>query len=294
MTTSSNAAHEREARAFIEDVVGETLSGDLQTKLKSGVILCKMINKLKPGSVATVNYGSMPFMMMENVQSYINACKKCGIPETYLFMTVDLFEGKNMAQVILNINTVKRTMGYGFSKTPKSEPIFNLGDKGFGKNTSSPTVPNETYEREEKTRQTYEPPPRASPPNPPNRTFNTTENKPLNNSDKKVQSPTQPSKAKKERKKDYVVSSPPPPKFDKWEPPVKYEKWEPPSYKSPKTEKFKEKEDTGNWIDKPRQKKGSMEAFTESPKSETMFCPSCGAKKLEYSDKFCRGCGKML
>jgi len=79
----------------------------------------------------------MPFMMMENIQSYINACKKHGITESYLFVTVDLFEGKNMPQVILNINTLKREMGYGFAKTPKAEPIFNLGEKGFGKSTSS-------------------------------------------------------------------------------------------------------------------------------------------------------------
>jgi len=38
------------------------------------------------------------------------------VPDYYNFMTVDLFENKNMAQVVLNINTLKRQLGFGFDK----------------------------------------------------------------------------------------------------------------------------------------------------------------------------------
>jgi len=131
MTTTVNASHESEARAFLEEVLKERVSGDLADYLKSGVVLCKMINALKPGTITKINAGKMPFMQMENIGAYIQGCKKLGIPEQYLFVTVDLFEGKNMAQVILNINTVKREMGFGFEKT--SKPEIRGTDLGFEK-----------------------------------------------------------------------------------------------------------------------------------------------------------------
>ena len=42
----------------------------------------------------------MPFIQMENINAFLIACKQLGIPPTDLFMTVDLFEAKNMGAVI--------------------------------------------------------------------------------------------------------------------------------------------------------------------------------------------------
>lgn len=53
---------------------------------------------------------------MENIGSYIAACKKTGLPDQYNFMTVDLWENKNMGQVCLNITSLKRHLGMGFEK----------------------------------------------------------------------------------------------------------------------------------------------------------------------------------
>ena len=39
------------------------------------------------------------FMLMENVQSFIQAAKKYGVPDEEMFLTPDLFEGKNLSQV---------------------------------------------------------------------------------------------------------------------------------------------------------------------------------------------------
>jgi len=138
MTTSINPAHESEARGFLQEMLKEPVNGDLQEYLKSGVALCKLINALKPGTITKINTGKMPFVQMENIGAYIAACKKLGIPEHYLFVTVDLFEGKNMAQVILNINTVKREMGFGFDKT--SKPEVKALDLGFEKEVTPVNV----------------------------------------------------------------------------------------------------------------------------------------------------------
>ena len=38
-------------------------------------------------------------MLMENVQSFITAAKKYGVPDEEMFLTPDLFEGRNLSQV---------------------------------------------------------------------------------------------------------------------------------------------------------------------------------------------------
>ena len=38
-------------------------------------------------------------MLMENVQSFIQAAKNYGVPDEEMFLTPDLFEGKNLSQV---------------------------------------------------------------------------------------------------------------------------------------------------------------------------------------------------
>ena len=54
---------------WIEKVIGETLEpkGNLQKSLKSGVALCKMMNKLWPGSIKTINTKPIGMMEMENI-----------------------------------------------------------------------------------------------------------------------------------------------------------------------------------------------------------------------------------
>jgi len=37
---------------------------------------------------------------MENIQVFLNFCENYGVPKTGLFQTVDLFEGRNLAQVL--------------------------------------------------------------------------------------------------------------------------------------------------------------------------------------------------
>ena len=36
---------------------------------------------------------------MENVQSFIQAAQKYGVPDAEMFLTPDLFEGRNLSQV---------------------------------------------------------------------------------------------------------------------------------------------------------------------------------------------------
>lgn len=54
---------------WIEEVIGESLEpkGSLQKSLKSGVALCKLINKIWPGTIKTINTKPIGMMEMENI-----------------------------------------------------------------------------------------------------------------------------------------------------------------------------------------------------------------------------------
>ena len=67
--------------------------------LKDGVILCTILNIIKPGTVKKINKGNKPFTMMENISMYLDACQSMGCQKSDLFQTVDLYELQNIPQV---------------------------------------------------------------------------------------------------------------------------------------------------------------------------------------------------
>ena len=99
---------EEEARLWIEAVLGIQLEGTLQEALKSGVVLCNLANRVKPGCCAKPQNKKLPFVQRENIGNYLNACTQLKIPSFESFMTVDLFEGKNMRAVVLNLHSLGR------------------------------------------------------------------------------------------------------------------------------------------------------------------------------------------
>ena len=83
---------------------GVSGANDLQKKLKDGVILCNLMNKVNPGSIKKFKKNAkMPFQQMENIGFFNAQLKAYGIPEDYIFVTNDLFENKNMGQVLIGL-----------------------------------------------------------------------------------------------------------------------------------------------------------------------------------------------
>jgi len=100
---------EREVLEWIKALAGVSITSDtVHEQLKSGVVLCNLVNAIQPGIVARIQNGKMPFVQMENINSFLVACKTLGVPDTDLFMTVDLFEAKNMVQVVQTIHALGR------------------------------------------------------------------------------------------------------------------------------------------------------------------------------------------
>jgi len=97
---------EKTVCTWIEAVTGES-KGDKTSQewLQSGLVLCNLVNKIKPGYIKKVNTSTLPFKQMENITFYMNAARELGVPEQSMFGTPDLYEGKNMGSVISAINT---------------------------------------------------------------------------------------------------------------------------------------------------------------------------------------------
>lgn len=81
-----------------------------QEWLKSGSLLCQLINTLLPGAVKKVHDTSkvkMAALRMnkeyENISFFLDGCTKYGLQKTDLFQTVDLYEGQNLAQAQMTI-----------------------------------------------------------------------------------------------------------------------------------------------------------------------------------------------
>jgi len=87
---------------WIETVLGKQFPPDksFAENLKSGVYLCELINKIKPGSVPKVYDGPMPFKQLVNVSEFLRGCQALGMPKDDCFNAKDLTEEKNMDNVV--------------------------------------------------------------------------------------------------------------------------------------------------------------------------------------------------
>ena len=102
-----NPALERDAIAYLKRKTGQSINGDLQSGLKSGVVLCMLANSIKSNS-AKFKASNMPFIQMENISHFLAAVTgPLGMRTSDSFQTVDLFEGKNMVQVVNLIMSLK-------------------------------------------------------------------------------------------------------------------------------------------------------------------------------------------
>ncbi|PIA88842.1 Transgelin [Cercospora beticola] len=102
-----------EARHWIETTLGESLpAGDLLDALKDGVALCKLVNLAVQGKAGAIKFktSAMPFVQMENISHFLRACElpPLNMPAHDRFLTVDLFEKKDPAQVLQTIGALSR------------------------------------------------------------------------------------------------------------------------------------------------------------------------------------------
>uniref|UniRef100_A0A069DQ56 Putative calponin n=1 Tax=Panstrongylus megistus TaxID=65343 RepID=A0A069DQ56_9HEMI len=102
---------EAEAQQWIEAVIGERFPPGVsyELALRDGILLCKLMNNLLPGSIPRINFTGGDYKFMDNINQFQQACIKYGVPDVDLFQTVDLFDLKNIATVTMTIYAIGRT-----------------------------------------------------------------------------------------------------------------------------------------------------------------------------------------
>jgi len=108
-----DAESEREAVDWINACMGgkEVAYGkdNVQNTLKDGVILCKLMNTLKPGAIGKIHPAeSNSFKHMENISNFLTAAENYGCHRGDLFQSVYLQDGQNMPAVIGGIHALGR------------------------------------------------------------------------------------------------------------------------------------------------------------------------------------------
>ena len=113
MFAKRNPELEEKVLKWIGEIIGEKVpkyqGTPYEEALADGVFLCKLMEKLNPGSVRNIDLEPKhAFKMVENVAKFLRAAQKFGVPEDDLFQTVDLVEKKNVPQVTATIVAVAR------------------------------------------------------------------------------------------------------------------------------------------------------------------------------------------
>ncbi len=150
---------EMEARAWIEALVPEVapLADDFHEALKDGTVLVKLINAISPGAIKRVGPGKGPFPSMERITTFIKAAREYGVPEADLFVTVDLWEGRDMRQVLQGLESLGRTAqaagaaGPSFGVKLATKSKLNISEANRLRAAAVPTMRTDTgtsFERE--------------------------------------------------------------------------------------------------------------------------------------------------
>ncbi|KAM8762469.1 LIM domain only protein 7-like isoform 6-T10 [Acanthopagrus schlegelii] len=80
-----------EAQRWIEEVTRKSFGcNDFRAALENGVLLCDLINQLKPGIIKKVNRLSTPIAGLDNVNVFLKACGKLGLNVSQRFDPGDL------------------------------------------------------------------------------------------------------------------------------------------------------------------------------------------------------------
>ncbi|KAM4558756.1 leucine-rich repeat and calponin homology domain-containing protein 1 isoform 4-T4 [Odontesthes bonariensis] len=99
-------------RDSIESRLKVVLPEDLGTSLMDGVVLCHLANHIRPRSVASIHVPSpaVPKLSMakcrRNVENFLDACRKIGLPEDKLCLPHHILEEKGLVKVSITVQAL--------------------------------------------------------------------------------------------------------------------------------------------------------------------------------------------
>ncbi|NWT26416.1 LMO7 protein, partial [Cardinalis cardinalis] len=113
---------------------------DFRAALENGVLLCDLINKIKPGIIKKINRLPTPIAGLDNINVFLKACENIGLKEAQLFHPGDLQDLSNRVTVKpeetnRRVKNVLITL-YWLGRKAQSDPDYNgpyLNLKAFEK-----------------------------------------------------------------------------------------------------------------------------------------------------------------
>ncbi|XP_054846291.1 LIM and calponin homology domains-containing protein 1 isoform X2 [Eublepharis macularius] len=87
-----------EAQQWIEQATGRNFGDkDFRSGLENGVLLCELLNTIKPGVVKKINRLSTPIAGLDNIALFLRGCKELGLKGSQLFDPGDLQDTSSKA-----------------------------------------------------------------------------------------------------------------------------------------------------------------------------------------------------
>ncbi|XP_074010470.1 LIM and calponin homology domains-containing protein 1 isoform X3 [Numenius arquata] len=89
-----------EAQKWIEQVTGRSFGEkDFRSGLENGILLCELLNAIKPGLVKKINRLPTPIAGLDNIILFLRGCKELGLKESQLFDPGDLQDTSNRVAI---------------------------------------------------------------------------------------------------------------------------------------------------------------------------------------------------
>lgn len=110
-------------RESIESRLKVVLPEDLGCSLSDGVVLCHLVNHIRPRSVGSIHVPSpaVPKLSMakcrRNVENFLDACRKMGVPEDKLCLPHHILEEKGLIKVGITVQAL-------LDETSINQPFF--------------------------------------------------------------------------------------------------------------------------------------------------------------------------
>lgn len=130
LASKRDPLQDKQAQEWIETILGAKFPANelYEDVLKDGTVLCRLMNKIVPGSIPKINESGGQFKLMENINNFQKALKDYGVNDIDVFQTVELFEKKNIGQVTDTLFALGRQVRT-YQPVRRDDQIFILNSR---------------------------------------------------------------------------------------------------------------------------------------------------------------------
>jgi transgelin len=123
--------------AWLQELSGHPIAAaseeELHAQLKNGVVLCHAANRMG-AKITTISTSDKMFEQISNIGKFLEFVKSAGVADRDLFVTTDLYDNKDMRQVMVGLNSLGRALHKlpGYSGPTVSRPAVAKRSSTFG------------------------------------------------------------------------------------------------------------------------------------------------------------------